>query len=81
MRTGIVSTLSPISSLTDPWVADRKRYTEPTSRVFVELIGRRRISLHRTRQLALKLLDDIEGARLQAAREEASKAFDVGGIV
>lgn len=76
----IVLALSPISSLADPWVADRKRYTEPTSRVLVELIGRKRVSLQRARQLALQLLADIESARLQAAYEEARRAFDIEDI-
>ena len=77
---GMVLALSSLTSLADPWVADRKRYTEPTSQALVELTGPRRITLRRARQLALQLLADIERARLQAAHDEACKAFDIEEI-
>lgn len=78
---GLVLALSPLTSLADPWVANRKRYTEPTARVLVEFLRRRRISLHKARQLALQLLAEMESARFQAADDEARRTFDIEDIV
>jgi len=78
---GLVLALSPLTSLADPWVSDRKRYTEPTTPVLVERLRRRRISLQKARQLALQLLEEMEAARFQVADDEARSSFDLEDIV
>ena len=74
---GLVLALSTMTSVADPWVADRKRYSEPTSYILIGSVGHRRISLQEARRLAFWLMAETEAARLRAAEREARRAFDI----
>lgn len=77
---GLSFALSPLTSVADPWILERRRQSQPTAYVLIESAGRRRISLREARQLALQLMADIEAARLRAAEEEARRTFDLEGF-
>jgi hypothetical protein len=71
----IVLAFSPLTSVADPWLIERRHQTQPTAHVFMEFVGRRRVSRHEARILALRFMERMEAARLQAAEDEARRAF------
>ena len=72
---GLVIAVSPLTSVADPWSIEYQRQTQPTARVFMESVGRRRISRREARMLALHFMEEMEAARLRAAEDEARRAF------
>ena len=69
--------LSPLTSVPDPWVIERRRLTPTTAHVWTAVLARRRISLREAREMALHLMAEIEEARLWTADQEARRTFDL----
>jgi len=75
-----VLALSPLTSVADPWFAERKREATASFAVLVHPYPRRRITLADARKLALQILAAAEAERRSIVEDEALRAFPLEGL-
>jgi len=75
-----VLALSPLTSVADPWFAERKREATASFAVLVYPYPRRRITLADARNLALQILAAAEAERHRIVEDEALRAFPLEGL-
>jgi hypothetical protein len=72
--------LSPLTSVADPWIVERRRQSQPTAFMLIESIGRRRITRAEALRLTMEILERAERERLWSADWEAARGADWGGV-
>jgi hypothetical protein len=67
---------SVVSSGMDPWITNQSEQIYATHASYFVPISRRRITLRRAREIALRILEQAEKERLQTAEEEAQRGIN-----